>query len=117
MKLQLQGQVMRLRIDESELERLLAGETILNTTDLGQAGTFTQALSLCAQTVVTLETDRDRWLLQLPQDTVHEYVARLPCRDALAFELTLGEGANLSFRFEVDVRDSLQVRGARRRNS
>ncbi len=107
--------MLRLRIDESELERLLAGETILNITKLGQTGDFSQALRLHAQDTPLLETDTDRWSLRLPQAAVREHVSRLPCREALAFEMALGAGVVLSLRFEVDVRDSLQVRGVRRR--
>lgn len=115
MKLHIHGQTLRWRIDEAELARLLAGETILNATALGQAGVFSQALCLHAQAPPALEISPDRWVLRLPQDVVRDYVSRLPCRDALGFELALGEGAMLLLRLEVDVRDSLQVRGARRR--
>lgn len=115
MKLQIQGQRVRWRIDEAELERLLAGETILSITELGAAGVFLLALCLHPQAAPALETSPDRWTLRLPQIAVREYVLRLPCRDALAFELVLQAGAVLSLRFEVDVRDSVQVRGARRR--
>lgn len=116
MKLQVHGQSLRLRIDEAELARLLAGETILNTTTLGAGQVFAQSLDLRAADVPELETRAGRWTLRLPRTVVDDYVLRLPCRDALAFELHLPGDASVSLRFEVDVRDSLQARGARRRN-
>jgi len=116
MKLQVHGQSLRLRIDEAELARLLAGETILNTTTLGAGQVFAQSLELRAADVPELETSAGRWTVRLPRTVVDDYVLRLPCRDALAFELPLPGDATLSLRFEVDVRDSLQARGPRRRN-
>ncbi len=116
MKLQIQAQTLRFRIDEAELARLLAGETILNTTDLGRGGAFSQSLGLHAAPVARLEGPPGAWRVLLPESTVRGYVPRLPCRDALGFDLpTAGAGA-LSLRFEVDVRDSLQHRGGRRRH-
>ena len=116
MKLQVQGQRVRLRIDESELTRLLAGETILNSTTLGAGQVFSQSLELRALGAPELVASAGCWMLRLPRGVVDDYVLRLPCRDALAFELPLPGDATLSLRFEVDVRDSPQARGPRRRN-
>lgn len=115
MKLQIQGQSLRLRLDEAELSRLLGGEAIVNATDLGQGGMFRQCLALHPQPAPSLQVAHGEWHLQLPESIVRDYVERLPCREALSFELDGGDGAALSLHFEVDVRDSLQVRGARRR--
>lgn len=117
MKLQIHGQNLRLRIDEAELERLLAGETILNSTVFAPGRVFSQSLALHAAPLAELEPDAGGWALRLPRAAVDDYVPRLPCRDALAFDLPLPGDASLSLRFEVDVRDSLQARGPRRRNA
>lgn len=116
MKLQIQGQGVRLRIDEAELARLLAGETILNSTRFAPERIFTQSLALHTGDLPLLGPEADGWALRLPRAAVDDYVLRLPCRDALAFELPLPGDASLSLRFEVDVRDSLQARGPRRRD-
>lgn len=116
MKLQIQGQTLRFRVDEAELARLLDAETILNTTCLRSGQAFSQSLALHAAATPALQTEAGRWTLLLPRAAVDDYVMRLPCRDALAFELPLSDGGMLSLRFEVDVRDSLQARGPRRRN-
>lgn len=113
MKLQIQGQKLRFRLDEAELARLLTGETISNATELGLEVDFCQSLSLHASSAPKLETTSSEWRLFLPESTVRDYVVRLPCREALCFELAREGGKVLSLRFEVDVRDSLQVRGKR----
>lgn len=116
MKLQLQGQRMRLRVDEAELARLLAGEAIVNSTGLGSGSRFCQALRLHAAARPTLQAAAREWQVALPEAAVRDYVQRLPCREALEFELVCNGDAALSLQFEVDVRDSLQLRGARRRS-
>ena len=116
MKLQLQGQRMRLRVDEAELARLLAGEAIVNATELGSGLRFSQSLRLHADVQPTLQATPGEWQVGLPEVAVRAYVQRLPCRDALEFALAGDGGAVLVLHFEVDVRDSLQLRGARRRS-
>ncbi|MHB8912300.1 MAG: DUF7009 family protein [Lysobacter sp.] len=115
MKLQLQGQRVRLRLDEAELARLLAGETIANATELGQGATFRQSLGLHPDPAPNVQAAPGDWRLWLPESAVRDYVARLPCREALGFELDGDGSAALSLRFEVDVRDSLRIRGPRGR--
>ena len=115
MKLQLQGQSVRLRIDEAELARMLAGEAVVNRTRLGATTGFSQSLLLGqGETPVIALQDGD-WHVVLPARAVADYVERLPCRHALSFELGMEDGTRLSLDFEVDVRDSLQARGPRRR--
>lgn len=119
MKLQLQGQSVRLRVDEAELVRLLAGETVVNCIALGAAGKFQQCLVLDtgedAGTLPAIEVRDGSWHVQLPRATVQAYAGQLPCRHALGFELELGPGEAVALNFEVDVRDSLKARGPRRR--
>ena len=114
MKLQLQGQRMRLRVDEAELARLLAGEAIVNATELGPGSRFSQSLRLHADAQPTLQATPGEWQVGLPGAAVRDYVQRLPCREALEFALACDGNAAVSLHFEVDVRDSLQLRGARR---
>ena len=116
MKLQLQGQRMRLRLDEAELARLLAGEAIVNATDLSAGLRFSQSLRLHADLQPTLQATPNEWQVGLPEAAVRAYVQRLPCREALEFALACDGNAVLALHFEVDVRDSLQLRGARRRS-
>lgn len=118
MKLQLQGQSVRLRIDEAELARLLAGETLVNRTMIGKAAGFSHWLLLGASEATdaapSLVARDDGWQVELPRQAVVAYAQQLPCRHALGFALDLGGDAPIQLDFEVDVRDSLKARGPRR---
>lgn len=116
MKLQIQGQRLRFRLNEDELARLLAGETIANSTDVGWGARFSQHLLLHPSPTPRLDAAQGEWRLYLPESAVRDYEARLPCREALSFELARNGDVVLSLRFEVDVRDSLQMRGVRQPN-
>ena len=115
-KLQLAGQSLRFRIDESALARLLAGETLSDYTRLDPATTSTRSLSLIAASVPAFQLADGHWRLGLPAAAVRDYVGRLPCREALVFTLEVSPEVSLEIRFEVDVRDSRRV-GRRRAGS
>ncbi|MGY0611358.1 MULTISPECIES: hypothetical protein [unclassified Luteimonas] len=110
MKVQLQGQSLRLRIDEEELARLLAGKELVNETQAAPGAIACQRLRLLVGGAARFDADGGAWTFSLPDAEVRGYVARLPCRDALEFELP-GGGAALKLAFEVDVRDSVRRRG------
>lgn len=111
MKVQLQGQSLRLRIGEDELASLLAGERVDNVTGAGAGAVLRQGLALVQGDAPTFAADGDGWRFGLPEAAVRDYVARLPCRDALEFTFEGGD-APLALSFEVDVRDSVRRRGA-----
>lgn len=123
MKLQLQGQRVRLRVDEAELARLLAGETVVNRTMLDASTEFSQRLVLIAdsgaddgaRTAPSFALRDGGWHVALPRCAVEIYAGQLPCRHALGFEIDLGGAQMVNVDFEVDVRDSLKERGPRRR--
>ncbi|MEN1959321.1 hypothetical protein WCE41_03110 [Luteimonas sp. MJ246] len=128
MKVQLQGQSLRLRIDEEELARLLAGEDVVNRTQAAPGAIASQRLRLLVgadsaaapgdegRAAARFDADGGTWAFSLPEAEVRDYVGRLPCRDALEFELPGGEAA-LKLAFEVDVRDSVRRRGPPRRRA
>jgi hypothetical protein len=109
MKVQLQGQSLRLRIGEDELARLLAGEAVANETQAPGAA-LRQLLRLVPHDVPALAANGGEWVFALPEGAVRDYVGRLPCRDPLEFELPGGD-VTLQLAFEVDVRDSVRRRG------
>lgn len=109
MKLQLQPQSLRLRLDEAELAALLAGQPL--GLDVGQGTTTLFTLRVGLGQAAGLHADGPAWRLTLPEPELRAYIETLPRRDALALTL----GGDLRLDFEVDVRDSLQVRGPRRR--
>lgn len=109
MKVQLQGQSLRLRIGEDELARLLDGGVVANETRAPGA-TLGHSVRIIPGDAPTFAAGVDGWDIGLPDAALRDYVARLPCRDSL--ELALGEGdAGLALSFEVDVRDSVRRRG------
>ncbi|MNM82537.1 hypothetical protein D3C81_945690 [compost metagenome] len=114
MKIQLQQQSVRLRLDESELAQMLDGATLLATTRFGVIGNWSMALCLQADDHVSMKAAAEAVLISLPYDSVQALAGRLPCRDGLAWEVEAG-GATLQLQFDVDVRDSVRQRGPRRR--
>ena len=108
MRVQLQGQSLRLRIDEAELASLLAGGTVENAIRWPDGCDERQQLTLAAQH--GWRRRDDGWRMELAEALVRELAARLPSRDGLSFALpTLGDDA-LDVLFDVDVRDSVRQR-------
>jgi len=99
MRVQQRQQSLRLRIDEAELARLLAGEAVENAMRWPDGRVEVQRVAL-TEAAGWLRTD-DGWRVQLPQAEVRALAARLPSRDGLAFALD-----GLDVAFDVDVRDS-----------
>lgn len=114
MKLQVQGQSLRFRLDEVEFSQLLAAQAVSNHTDVAGVG-FSQTLQLGDVAQVQFDATPGHWRLTLPRPTVTAYGERLPCREGLDFLLPCGHGEPaeaLRVSFEVDVRDSIRTRGA-----
>lgn len=114
MKVQIHGQSIRLRIDEAELTRLLAGELLENRTRLPSHLCWAQTLELILADEAVITGDAAILRFSLPRDAVLTLQARLPCRDGLSFEVATG-GEPVQLQFDVDVRDSLRQRGPSRR--
>jgi hypothetical protein len=114
MKLQLDGQQLRLRLDEAEFARLLAGDAVVASTRLPGTCWRLDALASDEETAV-FATQADGLQLRLPLLLLQDYQQRLPCRDGIVVELPLADGTPLQLSVEVDVRDSVRVRGVTRR--
>jgi hypothetical protein len=108
MKVQQQGQTLRLRIDEAELATLLAGGTVENATHWPDGRNECQQLALAAQH--GWQRVDVGWRIELAESAVRELAARLPSRDGLSFELAAPSGSALAVLFDVDVRDSVRQR-------
>ncbi|HDS1010407.1 TPA: hypothetical protein ACOEN9_000046 [Stenotrophomonas maltophilia] len=115
MKVQLQRQGVRLRVDEEELAQLLAGESVENLTRFGGDRGWSMVLSLHAGQQAVLLEGSEYCRLMLPREAVQSLASRLPCRDGLGFGIGLGDDISLQLQFDVDVRDSLRQRGPHRR--
>lgn len=116
MKVQLQQQSVRVRVDEDELARLLAGQTLSNLTRLGSAPPWALLIVLGAQDAATLDQEGHAPRIVLPTGLITAYSERLPCRDGLSFRLEQGHEP-VKLQFDVDVRDSIRQRGATRRSA
>lgn len=113
MKLQIEGQQLRVRINEDELSQLLAGDALEAATRFARAFAIRFTLRLSAQDEAGFSGVADAWQITLPDVAVREHAARLPTREGLRFVLT-GERAQdaLVLLFDVDVRDSVRRRRA-----
>jgi len=111
MKLQIEGQKLRIRVDEAELARLLAGETIEAHTQFADAFAIHFAMRATQDDDATFSGHADAWQISLPAATVREHATRLPTREGLRYTLA-GKGAEdpLELLFDVDVRDSVKHR-------
>jgi hypothetical protein len=108
MRVQLESQTLRLRIDEAELAQMLAGGMAENRTRLPDGRQETQQLRLAGQ--LGWQRDDAHWRIALPDADVRALSARLPSREGLHFGLATPEGGTLEILFDVDVRDSARKR-------
>ncbi|PNS09478.1 hypothetical protein [Solilutibacter silvestris] len=106
MKVQLDGQQLRLRIDEDELARLLTGDAVAAQTRFGDRFIVHATLQVDDRVAPMLDGDIEDWRFILPESDVRALAARLPTRDGLGWTLPSADGAALELRFDVDVRDS-----------
>lgn len=111
MKLQIEAQHLRVRIDEDELARLLAGDTLASHTQFARAFMMRCMLRLQPRGEPLLAGHVDAWQIGLPEAAVRELAARLPARDGLRYLLPGERPADaLELLFDVDVRDSTRKR-------
>ncbi|GAB2561041.1 hypothetical protein ISP15_15780 [Dyella jejuensis] len=108
MRVQLEGQALRLRIDETELTRLLAGDAVENRTQLPDGQVEAQQVRLAS--CIAWRRHQAGWRIELPEAQVRALSERLPSRDGLQFELAVTDGHALQLLFDVDVRDSARKR-------
>jgi hypothetical protein len=113
MKLQIEGQNLRVRINEDELARLLAGEPVVARTRFASAFDVSCTLRLGAGEPACFGGQPDAWLVEIPEAAVRDHAARLPTREGLSFVLPGDEGDSLELLFDVDVRDSVRHRRSR----
>jgi hypothetical protein len=111
MKLQIEGQKLRVRIDEDELTRLLSGETVETRTAFAAAFAIRFVLRVMQDNDAMFFGEADAWQIGLPEAALREHAARLPTREGLRYTLP-GKDIedSLELLFDVDVRDSVRHR-------
>ncbi len=114
MKLQIEGQKLRVRIDENELASLLAGHPVHSVTRFAHAFSIHVAIEPGEEETATFVGEATAWRIVVPATDLRQHAARLPSRDGLHYTLPGPvDVAALELLFDVDVRDSAR----RRRNS
>ncbi|KAB0539543.1 hypothetical protein [Xanthomonas cissicola] len=116
MKIQIEGQHLRFRIDEDELADLLAGRRVDNLSRLpsGQGARLVRHSVSLTGGHAACNCATDHWQLAIPRDALEEHARQLPRRDGLQFSFDAGAGhaeaMTLQVTFDVDVRDSTRKR-------
>ena len=111
MKLQIEGQHLRVRIDEQELAQLLAGRAVEAGTQFADAFSIRYSLELTPADAATLSGVPTAWRIAIPEAQARQHAALLPTREGLRFVLPgADEQASLQLLFDVDVRDSARQR-------
>jgi hypothetical protein len=114
MKLQIEGQKFRVRIDELELASLLDGRALHSVTRFADAFSIRVVIEPDEGEAATFTGEAAAWRIGVPVKDLRQHAARLPSRDGLHYTLQSQLGAAaLELLFDVDVRDSVR----RRRNS
>jgi len=113
MKLQIEGQNLRVRIGEDELATLLTGQPVVLRTRFSHTLSLLCTLRVVAGAAARFSGHPEAWSIDLPEASVREHAATLPTRDGLTFSLESGDGEPLTLLFDVDVRDSVRHRRAK----
>lgn len=111
MKLQIEGQSLRVRIGEEELARLLAGQAIEAVTQCAKVFAIRYSLELTVADAAELSGSPASWRIAIPEAQVRTHATLLPTREGLRFVLPgARDEDNLQLLFDVDVRDSVRRR-------
>ncbi|KTF37879.1 hypothetical protein [Xanthomonas vesicatoria] len=116
MKIQIEGQHLRFRIDEAELATLLTGRSIDNLSRLpsGQGARLVRHSVSLTGGHAACNCATDHWQLLVPRDALEEHARQLPSREGLSFNFDAGAGhaepMALRVTFDIDVRASARKR-------
>lgn len=111
MKLQIDGQKLRVRVDVDEFSQLLGGAAVDVRTNFGDAFVIQFTLRTTAAQEPGFEGQANKWKICLPATDLHAHAARLPTRDGLRYLMVCKDAAEpLELLFDVDVRDSAKRR-------
>ena len=110
MRVQLENDTIRVRIDEDELAELLDDVALLGSTAFGRVFTMRYAVDATDAASCALEGDAHEWRLAVPRAQLTELKARLPSKDGLVFDIAGHDTAATTVLFDVDVKDSLKRR-------
>ncbi|URL57997.1 hypothetical protein IM816_15525 [Luteibacter flocculans] len=112
MRVQLEDDTVRVRINEDELTELLQDVALLGSTSFGMAFTMRYAIDATDADACTLSGTAHEWRMEVPRDALRELQAKLPSKDGLTFDIPGRDTVATTVRFDVDVKDSLRRRRA-----
>jgi hypothetical protein len=111
LKLQVEGQKLRIRVDEDELARLLAGDGVELRTQFAGAFVIRFVVRATEDGSASFAGQADDWQISLPAADLRVHAGRLPARDGLRYILPGKDSMTpLELLFDVDVRDSVRRR-------
>lgn len=116
MKIQIEAQQLRFRIDEAELADLLAGRTVENLSRLpsGQGARLLRHSVSLSDGDAACNCTAEHWQLWVPRDALEQHARQLPSREGLRFSFDAvagdAEQTALQVTFDIDVRDSARKR-------
>ncbi|MET0934973.1 MAG: hypothetical protein ABWX83_03235 [Luteibacter sp.] len=110
MRVQLENDTIRVRIDEDELAELLQDVALIGSTAFGTVFTMRYAVDATDAPTCALAGHAHEWRLEVPRAALEELRSRLPSKDGLVFDIPGNDTVATTVRFEVDVKDSLRRR-------
>jgi hypothetical protein len=110
MRVQLENDTVRVRIDEDELAELLGDVALIGSTAFGTAFIMRYAINATGNGACTLSGTAHEWRLGVPRSSLAELQARLPSKDGLVFDIPGYDTVATTVRFDVDIKDSLRRR-------
>lgn len=112
MRVQLEDDTVRVRIDEDELGELLDDIALLGSTAFGTAFTMRYSIDATDGPACTLSGNAHEWRMGVPRRALRDLQSRLPSKDGLVFDIPGYDTVATTVRFDVDVKDSLRRRKA-----
>ncbi|WP_213949701.1 hypothetical protein [Luteibacter sp. dw_328] len=110
MRVQLENDTVRVRIDEDELGELLGNIALLGSTAFGKAFVMRYSVDATEAASCTLEGNAHEWRLKVPVTELAALQSRLPSKEGLVFDIPGYDTVATTVRFDVDVKDSLRRR-------
>ncbi|URX64414.1 hypothetical protein KR767_10365 [Luteibacter anthropi] len=110
MRVQLEDDTIRVRIDEDELAELLDDVALLGSTAFGKAFTMRYAIDATGRDTCVLDGTAHEWTLEIPRVQLLALKERLPSKDGLVFDIPGLDTVATKVLFDVDVKDSLRRR-------
>jgi hypothetical protein len=110
MRVQLENDTIRVRIDEDELAELLDGVALLGSTAFGSAFVMRYAVDATRHEHCLLDGNAHEWRLEVPQAELQALRDRLPSKDGLTYDIPGRDTVATRVLLDVDVKDSVRRR-------